>query len=92
MEELDALFHQVQQEVATWTVQPDRQIGSGNAQVKLVAVETTLHHLMTDVGVRSHFATADASGVNETPPVPPDAPSSATPVAPADESSPPIEY
>jgi hypothetical protein len=51
LNEVDGLFHHVQEDVGRWRPRPTRQIGQGNAQTKLEVVEATLHHLMNDVGV-----------------------------------------
>jgi hypothetical protein len=58
--ELDGLFHHVESDVVDWTAHHHRQIGYGGLEYKLRAVESTLHHLMSDVGVQSQFASAPA--------------------------------
>jgi hypothetical protein len=56
LDEVDGLFHHVQDDVARWSRRQARQIGQGGLQTKLQAVEATLHHLMHDVGVEgSHL-------------------------------------
>jgi hypothetical protein len=56
--ELDQLFHHVESDVESWTAHHHRQVGFGGLGDKLQAVETTLHHLLDDVGVRSQFVAA----------------------------------
>jgi len=50
---LDALFHHVEDDMATWHRHNNRQIGHLGIQAKLSLLESTLHHLMNDVGVES---------------------------------------
>jgi hypothetical protein len=57
LDEVDGLFHHVQDDVRRWSRRQNRQIGHGGAQAKLELVEAMLHHLMHDVGVKgSHGA------------------------------------
>ena len=59
----DALFHHIQDDVRAWHCVARRQIGTRGIVVKLEMAETTLLHLMEDVGV------SVGAGVEE-PPVP----------------------
>jgi hypothetical protein len=52
VDELDGLFHHVQDDIRGWSRRSVRQIGRSGARAKLQAIEATLHHLMNDVGVR----------------------------------------
>jgi hypothetical protein len=82
LDEVDGLFHQVQDEVRRWSRQQYRQIGQAGVQTKLDSVEATLHHLMNDVGVSgAHGApeAAPASSVNEV--APPPEPAGSVPVS-----------
>lgn len=75
--ELDALFHQVQSDARRFRRRFVRQIAGTGLQAKLNEVETTLHDLMQDVGVMgTHGA-------------PPPAPAPAAPPANAELAPPP---
>ncbi len=50
---LDALFHHVEEDVRGWHRHHRRQIGSLGIITKMEYIESTLHHLMNDVGVRA---------------------------------------
>jgi hypothetical protein len=52
LDAVDGLFHHVQDDVRRWSRRQNRRIGQGGAQTKLELVESTLHHLMHDVGVK----------------------------------------
>ncbi|MBD3675369.1 MAG: hypothetical protein HUJ26_17790 [Planctomycetaceae bacterium] len=54
---LDELFHHIQDDVRGWSRHHHRQVGSLGILTKMDYIESTLHHLMNDVGVRQ-------SGVN----------------------------
>jgi hypothetical protein len=49
---LDDLFHHVQSNVRGWTRHRRRQIGDLGILSKMNLLESTLHHLMNDVGVK----------------------------------------
>lgn len=61
--ELDALFHHVQDDVASWTAHHHRHVSPGGLTSKLENLEETLHHLMDDVGVRSGTVASAAPAV-----------------------------
>lgn len=48
---VDQLFHHVQDDVRDWTRHQHRQIGHLGIVSKMDLIESTLHHLMNDVGV-----------------------------------------
>jgi hypothetical protein len=52
VDELDGLFHHVQDDIQGWSRRNVRQIGRGGVRTKLGQLEATLHHLMNDVGVK----------------------------------------
>jgi hypothetical protein len=52
LDELDGLFHHVQDEINVWSRRNARPIGRSGARAKLDLIAATLHHLMNDVGVR----------------------------------------
>jgi hypothetical protein len=56
---LDDLFHHVQDDVRGWTRHHRRQIGNLGILSKMDLLESTLHHLMNDVGVRLTPATTE---------------------------------
>ena len=80
LDEVDSDFHRVQAEVRGWSRRHVRQIGQGGAQTKLQLVESSLHHLMNDVGIKgsSHQSGLEApppsSGEIAPPPQPPSRP------------------
>lgn len=78
LDEVDGQFHHIQEEIQRWSRRHNRQIGEGGAQTKLESVESTLHHLMNDVGVKG------ALGAPETVA----APSNAEEAAPAPDQEP----
>lgn len=49
---LDQLFHHVQDDVRGWSRHHHRQICQLGILSKMDMIESTLHHLMNDVGVR----------------------------------------
>jgi hypothetical protein len=72
---IDVMFHQVEDAVKGWSRRQNRQIGQGGVQTKLDLVESTLHHLMHDVGVAGahgapQSATMPESGEVAPPPEP----------------------
>lgn len=50
---IDRLFHHVQEDVSGWSRHQHRQIGQLGILSKMDLMESTIHHLMNDVGVRS---------------------------------------
>ena len=60
---IDALFHHIQEDVCNWHRHHRRQIGSLGIEDKMDRIESTIHHLMNDLGV------AATPGLEE-PPVP----------------------
>ena len=50
---MDALFHHVQEDVRGWSRHHHRQVGQLGILSKMDMIESTLHHLMNDVGVHS---------------------------------------
>ena len=65
---LDKLFHHIQRDVANWTGHHHRHVGRGGLTSKLEELESTLHHLMDDVGVRSQPAPSSTGGADPAPP------------------------
>jgi hypothetical protein len=49
---LDRLFHHVQDDVRNWSRDNHRQVGQLSLPSRLDLMETTIHHLMHDVGVQ----------------------------------------
>ena len=64
---MDALFHHLQDDVRGWSRHHHRQVGALGILSKMELIESTLHHLMNDVGVH---ATPEIEG--ELAPVPAD--------------------
>ncbi len=62
---LDRLFHHIQGDVRGWSRHHHRQVGQLGILSKMDLIESTLHHLMNDVGVRP---TPDAGGQQAPPP------------------------
>jgi hypothetical protein len=83
LDELDSLFHHVQDEVSGWSRRHYRQVGEAGAQTKLELVEATLHHLMNDVGVKGvHGAPEEAaSPPSDNEVAPPPEPAFSAPVS-----------
>ena len=71
---VEPLFHQVQEKIKTWTRQERRPVGEGGINGKAEVVESILHHLLFDVGVKAHH---DAALEEQAP-------------APAEEASAPV--
>lgn len=69
---LDKLFHHVQNDVREWTRHQHRQVGQLGTLSKMEMIESMLHHLMNDVGVRP------TQGLEQAPP-PDGAPEQAPP-------------
>jgi hypothetical protein len=61
LDELDGLFHHVQDDVKDWSRNNRRRIGQSGLQTKLTQVEATLHHLMHDVGVKGIHAPPESA-------------------------------
>lgn len=71
----DRLFHHIQDDVRGWTRIHHRQIGTLGLISKIEIVESTLHHLMNDVGVSESGQapppnSAGGGGVEQAPPPP----------------------
>lgn len=60
---LDRLFHHVQDDVRGWSRHQHKQVGQLGILSKMEMIESTLHHLMNDVGVRP----TPAGGVQQAP-------------------------
>ncbi|MCO6042731.1 hypothetical protein NG895_02315 [Aeoliella sp. ICT_H6.2] len=73
---LDELFHHVQDDVRGWSRHHVRQIGQLGILSKMDMIESTLHHLMNDVGVHQTGKGQQApppqggGGVEQAPPPP----------------------
>lgn len=70
---LDSLFHHVQDDVRGWTRHHHRQIGALGILSKMDMIESTLHHLMNDVGVHAtpvgnDQAPPPGGGIGQAPP------------------------
>jgi len=63
---LDQLFHHVQDDVRGWHRHHHKQIGQLGIQSKMDLMESTLHHLMNDVGVAETII--DEHGEEQAPP------------------------
>mgnify|MGYP001394916971 CR=1 FL=1 len=74
LQELDPLFHHVDWEIRGWSRDHRRQIGRGGVLTKAEMMESILHHLMNDVGIRPHSSqspeAALAPGSDEIAPPP----------------------
>jgi hypothetical protein len=70
LDEVDGLFHHVQEQVGQWTRRHVRQIGRSGVQAKLNTVEATLHHLMHDVGVKGAHGEPSVAAEVEVAPAP----------------------
>ncbi len=81
LDEVDGLFHVVQDQVKGWSRRHYRQVGQAGAQTKVELVEATLHHLMNDVGVKgSHGAPEPSSAPAAEETAPPPEPEASAPV------------
>jgi hypothetical protein len=71
---MDDLFHHVQEDIRGWHRHHHRQIGSLGIISKTDRIESTIHHLMNDVGARFEVAPEEpplpAGGGRELPPRP----------------------
>jgi hypothetical protein len=70
---LDEQFHHVQEELAQWTRQVRRPIGTGEVMQKVSAAEAVMHHLCYDVGIKPHDTEGEqapppAGGIEQAPP------------------------
>lgn len=71
---LDRLFHHIQGDVRGWSRHHHRQVGQLGILSKMDLIESTLHHLMNDVGVRptpvtgSEQAPPPTGGTEQAPP------------------------
>ena len=52
LEGLDRLFHLVRDDVQTWDRRHFRRVGDLDANAKIERIESAIHHLMNDAGVR----------------------------------------
>lgn len=71
--QLDEGFHHVQEEMASFSRQATRPIGSGDLGEEVSAAEAILHHLCYDVGVKPHDAGEEQApppggGLEQAPP------------------------
>lgn len=69
---LDALFHHVEDDVRGWQRHHHRQVGQLGIMAKMDLIESTLHHLMNDVGVHATGAgqqapTTQGNGLEQAP-------------------------
>jgi hypothetical protein len=71
LDEVDRVFHHVQEDVTGWSRRQKRQIGQGGVQAKLQMVEATLHHLLHDVGVEGSHGAPDLPPPTATEVAPP---------------------
>lgn len=62
---LDELFHHVEDDVRGWSRHHHRQVGNLGILTKMDYIESSLHHLMNDVGVRQ---TGASGGNGQAPP------------------------
>jgi hypothetical protein len=53
--EMDALFHSLEHDIALWRRTHRLQIGQGDIHYKMELLEDMMHHLLHDAGVRSQF-------------------------------------
>ncbi len=69
---MDELFHHVQDDVRGWSRHHRRQIGQLGILSKMDMIESTLHHLMNDVGIHSTDGeqAPPPSGIREQAPAP----------------------
>jgi len=63
---MDTLFHHVQDDVRGWSRHHHRQVGRLGILSKMDMIESTLHHLMNDVGVQQ--APVPGAAVEQAPP------------------------
>lgn len=88
IQELDPLFHSIQDRLISWNRVHQRQIGQAGLQTKLQIMETLLHHLAYDVGIEPHGmnTTESAPAPLEEAPLPGEA--APMPMVPATTSPP----
>ena len=65
---MDAQFHHVQGDVRGWSRHHHVQVGQLGIITKMDMIESTLHHLMNDVGVQTAPAPAPGAGAMIAPP------------------------
>lgn len=58
---LDQDFHHIQDDVKTWHRHANRQIGTAGIHSKMDIIESTIHHLMHDVGVHPSGSTTETA-------------------------------
>lgn len=66
--EMDALFHSLEHDIAGWQRFHRLQIGQGDLRYKMELLEDMMHHLMNDAGVRSQFLIDSGAAVPAVPP------------------------
>lgn len=49
---MDPLFHHIEEDVANWTRHDHRQVAQGGIKTKMEQMESLIHHLMHDAGVK----------------------------------------
>ncbi len=97
---IDQDFHHIQDDVKGWTRQHQHQIGAMGVQSKMDLIESTIHHLMNDMGVpHTEHVEGSPAGIapngilQQAPPPPgispPSEPSIAPPIAPPVMNQPP---
>ena len=64
---MDQLFHHIQDDVRGWSRQNHRQIGQNEIVSKMALIESTLHHLMNDVGVKPTSLRPQGAEVEQAP-------------------------
>ena len=64
---LDQLFHHIQDDVRGWSRHHHRQIGYDGISSKMAIIESTLHHLMNDVGVKRTSLQPQGAEVEQAP-------------------------
>lgn len=82
VQDLDPLFHHVQGEVRSWSRRHQKQVGEAGIMTKIEIMESLLHHLMYDAGIRPHEASSTETA-------PPPATSEVAP-PPAEVAPPPL--
>lgn len=68
---LDKLFHYVRTDVREWSLRRDRQIGGLTMPEKIERIQSTVHHLMNDVGVKEAAIVEEAPKPQDLVDVPP---------------------
>lgn len=63
-----SMFHHIQDDVRGWSRHQRKQIGQRGISSKMAVFESTLHHLMNDVGVEKPGLRTHEVGVEQAPP------------------------